>query len=214
MQLKPTAPSFDEDPVMISALEHFSYCPRQFALIHIEQAFDDNVHTKRGNAVHERVDEPGVELREGVRVERALPVWSDRLGLIGKCDVVEFETDGTPYPIEYKHGPKRVKEHDDLQLAAQALCLEEMTGKPVPKGAIYHFSSRRRREVNISAMLREKMEATLVGIRSLMRDGRLPAPVNDKRCDHCSLKDICQPEAIANQQGLSRAVGTLFDSES
>ncbi|MGB7541867.1 MAG: CRISPR-associated protein Cas4 [Burkholderiales bacterium] len=199
---------------MISALEHFSYCPRQFALIHIEQAFDDNVHTKRGHAVHERVDEPGVELREGVRVERALPVWSERLGLIGKCDVVEFETDGTPYPIEYKHGPKRVKEHDDLQLAAQALCLEEMTGKPVPKGAIYHFSSRRRREVNISATLREKMEATLVGIRSLMREGRLPAPVNDKRCDHCSLRDICQPEAIANQQGLSRAVGTLFDPES
>ena len=212
--MKPTAPDFDEDPVMISALEHFSYCPRQFALIHIEQAFDDNVHTKRGNAVHERVDEPGVELREGVRVERALPVWSERLGLIGKCDLVEFETDGTPYPIEYKHGPKRVKEHDDLQLAAQALCLEEMTGKPVPKGAIYHFSSRRRREVNISATLREKMEAALVGIRSLMREGRLPPPVNDKRCDHCSLRNICQPEAIANQQGLSRALGTLFDPES
>ena len=214
MQFKLTVPSFDEDPVMISALEHFSYCPRQFALIHIEQAFDDNVHTKRGNAVHERVDEPGVELREGVRVERALPVWSERLGLIGKCDLVEFETDGTPCPIEYKHGPKRVKEHDDLQLAAQALCLEEMTGKPVPKGAIYHFSSRRRREVNISATLREKMEAALVGIRSLMREGRLPPPVNDRRCDHCSLRDICQPEAIANQQGLSRAVGTLFDPES
>ena len=212
--MKPTVPVFDEDPVMISALEHFSYCPRQFALIHIEQAFDDNVHTKRGNAVHERVDEPGVELREGVRVERALPVWSERLGLIGKCDLVEFETDGTPYPIEYKHGPKRVKEHDDLQLAAQALCLEEMTGKPVPKGAIYHFSSRRRREVNISATLREKMEAALVGIRSLMREGRLPPPVNDKRCDHCSLRNICQPEAIANQQGLSRALGTLFDPES
>lgn len=210
-RLKPTAPLFDVDPIMISALEHFSYCPRQFALIHIEQAFDDNVHTKRGNAVHERVDEPGVELREGVRVERALPVWSERLGLIGKCDLVEFETDDTPYPIEYKHGPKRVKEHDDLQIAAQALCLEEMTGKPVPKGAIYHFSSRRRREVNISATLREKMEAALVGIRSLMREGRLPPPVNDKRCDHCSLRNICQPEAIANQQRLSRAVGTLFD---
>ena len=186
---------------MISALEHFSYCPRQFALIHIEQAFDENVYTKRGNAVHERVDEPGVELREGMRVERALPVWSERLGLIGKCDIVEFEADGTPFPLEYKHGPKRAKEHDDLQLAAQALCLEEMTGKPVLKGAIYHFSSRRRREVNISTSLREKVDAALAGIRSLMREGRLPPPVNDKRCDHCSLKDICQPEAIANQQG-------------
>ena len=198
---------------MISALEHFSYCPRQFALIHIEQAFDENVYTKRGNAVHERVVEPGVELREGMRVERALPVWSERLGLIGKCDIVEFEADGTPFPLEYKHGPKRAKEHDDLQLAAQALCLEEMTGKPVLKGAIYHFSSRRRREVNISTSLREKVDAALAGIRSLMREGRLPPPVNDKRCDHCSLKDICQPEAIANQRGRSHAFATLFDPE-
>ena len=199
---------------MISALEHFSYCPRQFALIHIEQAFDDNVHTKRGNAVHERVDEPGVELREGVRVERALPVWSERLGLIGKCDVVEFETEGTPYPIEYKHGPKRVKEHDNLQLAAQALCLEEMTGKPVPKGAIYHFSSRRRREVHISVALREKVVEVIAAIRETVRAGKLPKPVNDKRCDQCSLKEICQPAAVSNVSAIASAQRLLFDPES
>jgi len=204
-------PVLVDDPIMLSALEHYSYCPRQYALIHIEQAFDDNVHTKRGDAVHAHVDDPGVELREGVRIERALPVWCERLGLIGKCDIVEFDRDGTPYPIEYKHGPKRVKEHDDLQLAAQALCLEEMTGKPVPKGAIYHFTSRRRREVFISEALRERLNTVIVNIRAVLQVGALPPPVNDKRCNQCSLKEICQPEAIANQHAIKLARRGLFD---
>lgn len=197
---------------MLSALEHYSYCPRQYALIHLEQAFDHNVHTKRGDAVHEHVDVPGVELREGVRIERALPVWCERLGLIGKCDIVEFDRDGTPYPIEYKHGAKRVKEHDDLQLAAQALCLEEMTGKAVLKGAIYHFTSRRRREVNISAALRESVNAVITNIRAVLQAGVLPPPVNDKRCNQCSLKEICQPEAVANQAAIKLARRGLFDT--
>ena len=196
---------------MLSAIEHYSYCPRQYALIHIEQAFDHNVHTKRGDAVHERVDDPGVELREGMRIERALPVWSERLGLIGKCDIVEFDRDGTPYPIEYKHGPKRVKEHDDLQLAAQALCLEEMTGKAVHKGAIYHFTSRRRREVMISDALREQVNAVISSIRAALRASALPPPVNDRRCDQCSLKEICQPAAVAKQQVIKLARQGLFD---
>jgi len=199
-----------EDPIMLSALEHYSYCPRQYALIHIEQAFDHNVHTKRGDAVHEHVDDPGVEIREGVRIERALPVWSERLGLIGKCDIVEFDRDGTPYPIEYKHGPKRVKAHDDLQLAAQALCLEEMTSKRVPKGAIYHFTSRRRREVLISDALREKVNAAIANIRAVLQAGVLPPPVNDKRCDQCSLKEICQPAAVADSAKWRRMAADLY----
>lgn len=202
------------DPIMLSALEHFSYCPRQYALIHIEQAFDHNVHTKRGDAVHERVDEPGLEVREGMRIERALPVWSEQFGLIGKCDVVEFDREGVAYPVEYKHGTKRVKEHDDLQLAAQALCLEEMTGKPVPKGAIYHFSSRRRREVNITLALREKVAVVLAAIREIIGSGQLPKPVNDKRCDQCSLKEICQPAAIGNVCAIASAHRMLFDPDS
>ena len=201
------------EPIMLSALEHFSYCPRQYALIHIEQAFDHNVHTKRGDAVHERVDDPGLEVREGTRIERALPVWSDVLGLIGKCDVVEFDRDGVPYPGEYKHGPKRVKEHDDLQLAAQALCLEEMTGKSVQKGAIYHFSSRRRREVQIGPALREKVFQTLFEIREIIESGSLPPPVNDKRCDQCSLKEICQPQATADSAKQKQILANLFVAE-
>ena len=102
-------------------------------LIHQEQTYDENLYTLRGRAVHKQVDEPEYEVAHGVRVERALSLWSDRLGLIGRADVVEFHG-ATPYPVEYKHGPRRQKEHDDLQLCAQALCLEEMTGQDVPKG--------------------------------------------------------------------------------
>ncbi len=198
---------------MLSALEHYSYCPRQYALIHIEQAFDHNVHTKRGDAVHERVDEPSIEQRHGIQVERALPVWSEVYGLIGKCDVVEFDRDGVPYPVEYKHGAKRVKAHDDLQLAAQAMCLEEMTGKPVLKGAIYHFSSRRRREVMINDALRTTVVDTIAAIREIIRAGKLPKPANDKRCEQCSLKEICQPAAVDNHIARNDAYRLLLQPD-
>ncbi len=193
-----------DDPIMISALEHYSYCPRQCALIHIEQAFHDNIHTMRGHAVHRQVDEPGWEAQPGARAERALPVWSDRLGLIGKCDIVEFRADGSVYLVEYKHGGKRVKLHDDLQLCAQALCLEEMTGKRIDRGAIYHHSSRRRREVAMTEELRKAVEEIVAEIRAMIAAGHLPPPVNDRRCKECSLKDTCQPTATA-------AVGALHD---
>lgn len=203
----------DIDTIMISALEHYSYCPRQCALIHVEQAFDDNLHTMRGHAAHERVDDPGYEQRPGTRIERALPVWCDRLGLVGKCDIVEFGADGVPYPVEYKHGRKRAKLHDDLQLAAQAMCLEEMTGKTVGRGAIYHFSSRRRREVLITAGLRKHVEETVAAIRAMLSNGVLPPAVNDARCDECSLKDICQPEVMAARQRQHTLHSNLFDPD-
>ncbi|MBX7129794.1 MAG: CRISPR-associated protein Cas4 [Flavobacteriales bacterium] len=188
------------DPIPISALQHWMYCPRQCALIHVEQVFADNVHTARGNAVHALVDEPGYEMKHGVKVERSLPLWSDRIGLIGKADVVEFHPDGSVYPVEFKHGPKRKHTHDDIQLAAQAICLEEMLGKPVPQGAIYHASSKRRREVSIDAGLRDLVEHTADDVRSIIQRGTLPPPVNDARCDQCSLKDICQPEALNDRR--------------
>lgn len=197
------------DPIMLSTLQHWSYCPRQCALIHVEQAFDENVYTMRGNAAHERVDDPGFETFEGVRAERALPVWSDKLGLVGKCDVVEFHPDGRIYPVEYKHGKKREKSHDDIQLAAQAMCLEEMTGKIITHGAIYHHGSRRRREVAITQELRDKVEEAVSAIRAMMESGKLPPPANDARCKECSLKEICQPQAVAEratQHGLLEAL--------
>lgn len=103
------------DPVPLSALQHWMYCPRQCGLIHREQAFEDNIHTARGQALHHLVDTPGYEIKSGVRVERALPVWSDPLNLIGKADLVEFHPDGSVYPVEFKHGAKRQKTHDNIQ---------------------------------------------------------------------------------------------------
>ena len=199
----------DNDPIMISALEHYSYCPRQCALIHQEQTFDENLYTLRGRAVHAQVDEPEGEVVSGVRVERALPLWSDRLGLVGKADVVEFHGE-VPYPVEYKHGPRRQKDHDDLQLCAQALCLEEMTGQPVPKGAIFHHSSRRRREVEFSPQLREQVERSISEVRDMLASNRLPPAVNDARCQHCSLQDSCLPAVVTEKERLKQFASTLF----
>ena len=207
----------DADPIPLSALQHWAYCPRQCGLIHLEQAFDDNLHTQRGNAVHAQVDQPGMELRKGLRIERALPVWSDRLGLIGKCDVVEFEPDGTPYPVEYKHGSRHkaaaIAACDDLQLSAQAMCLEEMTGRTVSEGAIYYASSRRRRVVSIDAALRAAVVETLNAVREALALARLPDPTADvQRCKACSLRDRCQPEALARLRAGGTA-SALFDPE-
>lgn len=210
------SPSDDETAIAISALQHWCFCPRQCALIHVEQAFAENVFTLRGQAVHKRVDEPGVEVRAGLRIERALPIWSERLGLIGKADVVEFEPDGTPYPVEYKHGTRRkagfIAACDELQLAAQALCLEEMTGRPLAEGALFYASSKRRRIVAITPALRAQVEQAVAGVRALIAAGRLPPPVNDERCRACSLVDLCQPQAIAAHEAQADLCRHLFDA--
>jgi CRISPR-associated exonuclease Cas4 len=203
----------EADPVPLAALQHWAYCPRQCGLIHLEQAFEDNLHTARGQAVHRLVDTPGYEMKAGVRVESALPLWSDRLGLIGKADLVEFHPDGTVFPVEFKHGPKRQKRYDDIQLTAQAMCLEDMLGRPVPRGAIYHASSHRRREVEFTPALREAVIATAAAIRAMLASGRLPPPVNDARCRECSLKEICQPEALAERQQFKQLREGLFSEQ-
>lgn len=193
------------NPLAISALEHWSYCPRQCCLIHAEQAFEENIHTLRGQAVHARVDEPGMETRPGLRVGRAMPLWCDRLGLVGKSDVVEFLADGTPYPVEYKHGSRHkaadIAACDDLQLAAQALCLESMTGRAVPEGALYYASSRRRRVVPVTEALRAQVVETAGAVRAMLASARLPPPTPDvRRCKGCSLRERCQPEALVRLQ--------------
>ncbi len=160
----------DADLVMISALQHYSYCPRQCGLIHLDQAWDENLYTLRGRRVHELVDVPGGETAYGVRIERGLPLWSDRLGLIGKADVVEFR-EGVPLPVEYKHGPRRQSRHDELQLAAQAVCLEEMFATSVRRGVIYHHTSRRRREVAIGTALRSAVEEATRLVRAMIHSG-------------------------------------------
>ncbi len=203
-----------EDPINVSALNQYAYCPRRFGLIYLEGEFTDNIHTARGSAEHERVDRVAHETTvSGARVEYALPVWSDRLGLVGKCDVVEFHPDGTVYPVEYKHGPRRRWINDDLQLCGQVRCLEEMTGKRIARGAIYHAASRRRREVAITDELRKQVEEAVPAIRAMLDSGRLPPPVNDKRCKECSLKEICQPEAVAAIDHVHELRSLLFEPD-
>lgn len=200
----------DTNPISISALQHYAYCPRQCALIHVEQAFADNVHTVRGQAVHRLVDTPGYEFKASIKVERALPLWSDRLGLIGKADLVEFHPDGTVFPVEFKHGRKREKIHDDIQVAAQAMCLEDMLHVVVPCGAIYHASSRRRREVAITPDLRKTVEDMIAAIRLMITRHTLPPPGHDARCRDCSLKDLCQPAALSDAARLKQMQDKLF----
>ena len=202
----------NDELINVSALNHYAYCPRRCGLIYLENEFSDNIHTARGNAEHERADYSGwVTTKEGARAEYALPVWSDRLGLVGRCDVVEFWPDGAVYPVEYKHGARKKWLNDDLQLAAQAICLEEMTGKPVTHGAIYHHTSRRRREVAITDSLRRQVEETVVAVRALLACGTLPPPVNDARCKECSLKEICQPQALADKTHQHELLDELFN---
>src|SRR5689334_20612357 len=117
--------SDDEERVMLSALEHYAYCPRQCGLIHLEQVFDENLYTLKGHMAHERADTPTTRSEEGMRVERGLPLWSRRLGLTGRADVVEWHGD-VPYPVEYKVGRRREWIYEALQVCAQGMCLEEM----------------------------------------------------------------------------------------
>lgn len=204
----------ETESINVSALNQFDYCARRCGLIYLEAEFADNIHTARGSAEHERVDRVTHEtVGTGARVEYALPVWSDALGLVGKCDVVEFWLDGTVYPVEYKHGRRRAWLNDDLQLAGQALCLEEMTGARIPRGAIFHRGSRRRREVAIDDALRRQAVDAVAAIRTMLGSGVLPPPRNDKRCAECSLKDICQPQALASPRKLAALAGSLFRTD-
>ena len=210
----------DADPVPLSALQHWAYCPRQCALIHLEQAFDDNLHTLRGNALHARVDQPEQRQEHGLRVERALPLWHDDLGLIGKADAVEFGADGTACPVEYKQGSRSkaadIAACDELQLAAQALCLEEMTGRPVQQGALFYAGSKRRRVVAIDGALRDSVAHACAAVRAMLIAERLPPPLSGvlarQRCKGCSLRERCQPE-LAESTALRQARAALFDPD-
>ena len=196
---------------MISALEHYDYCPRQCALIHVEQTFDENIYTLRGRAVHERVDALDSASREGVRTEYGVPLWSEELGLVGKSDAVEFEGK-VPYPIEYKRGSARKHGHADVQLAAQAMCLEEMLGVAVPAGAVFYHASRRRTEVPVDAALRTTVCRLTARIREMLAASELPPPVNDARCTDCSLVESCLPSVVADQKRVLSAEIDLFET--
>ena len=206
----------EDDIVLISALEHWSYCPRQCALIHIEQTFDENLFTLRGRRGHERVHgEAGrqSDSRDGVRLAFGLELWSDRLGLRGKADVVEFHNDGAVVPVEHKSGTlarSRDWSHEERQLCAQAICLEEMLGVAIPAGAIYAAGSRARRDVAFGPSLRRDVEGAVVAVRTLLAGTGLPRAVNDARCPACSLYDACLPDLSASPARIGGLQSALF----
>jgi len=198
------------DPIPISALEHYAYCPRQCALIHVEQVWDENLYTMRGRDVHERVHDDSSHELAGARREHSLPVWCRRLNLTGKADLVEFH-EGLPYPVEYKSGRCRRGSPEVLQLCAQAICLEEMFDVVVPKGAIFWHGSRERREIVFTSAMRQQVEE-MVRLVAEMLDRRIVSPpVNDKRCEHCSLRESCMPGLVVDKFRCRKAARELFE---
>ncbi|KGE72165.1 CRISPR-associated protein Cas4 [Spirochaeta lutea] len=203
---------FDEsDLIPVSALQHTLFCERQYALIHIEQAWAENRYTIEGNILHERVDVVHHESRRGFRVEYGLALRSLRYGLIGKADMVEFMKNGRDKyesisPVEFKRGRKKADNYDLVQLCAQALCLEEMFGTPVTEGQIYYLQEHRRTTIPLDDVLREQTFETIQRTRTIFTSKVTPrANYDSKKCDRCSLFDICMPKALAgNRKPVSR----------
>lgn len=201
-----------DDPIMISAINHYLYCPRRCALVHIEQIWDENIYTMRGNDLHENVHEESSHVVEEVRIERSLPIWSKRLNIVGKADLVEFHGD-IPYPVEYKVGRRKSFENDALQLCAQAVCLEEMLNVTVEKGALYWHGSRKRKEITFTAAMRARLEEVVSAVHKMIAERRVPPPVNDKRCKDCSLRESCLPNVVDDKAKCRKALGELFETK-
>ncbi len=198
----------DEVDVLISAIEHYSYCPRQCALIHVDQTYDENLYTIRGRLMHERVDSGDDLPIRGVETLRGIPLWSERYGLRGKADAVEWHG-GVPYPVEYKVG-RRKGTHTDVQLCAQALCLEEMLNVSIPRGAIYYGATRKRHEVVFDEPLRARTLELIEAIRSMLIAQQLPPAPNDQRCRNCSLIHACLPGVVGQRERLRHLQRALF----
>jgi CRISPR-associated exonuclease Cas4 len=196
----------DDELIAISALSHYSYCPRRCALIHIEQIWDENRATAEGRIMHERVHEQDRESRGDVRIEYGLPLRSLRLGLVGKADVVEFhrleKSAWQPFPVEYKRGKPKVDHCDLIQLCAQAMCLEEMLSVSVPAGAIFYGRTHRRLDVSFDDSLRKETEDAARKAHELITSGITPSPVYEKRCESCSLMEQCLPKTIQKRRSV------------
>ncbi|MBI2236667.1 MAG: CRISPR-associated protein Cas4 [Magnetospirillum sp.] len=203
----------DEDLIPLSALQHWLVCPRQCALIHLEQQWSENAATAEGKVLHARVDSGGSETRGTVRSAWGLPLRSTRLGLSGKADLVEFHRhpDGseTPVPVEHKRGRPKDDDRDRVQLCAQALCLEEMLGVAVPAGALFYHATRRRDVIALDQPLRRRTEDAAAAVRALIASGRTPPPVAVPACGGCSLANLCLPTAAAP----GRRVADYFQRE-
>lgn len=206
----------EEELIALSALQHFAYCPRQFALIHLEQIWEDNRFTAEGQVLHQRANSGEAETRGNIHTARSLRLVSHALGLIGIADVVEFHIDEhgvalpgrdglwRPFPVEYKRGRIKVDDWDRLQLCAQAISLEEMLGVVVPEGALFYGKPRRREMVALDVALRGKTQQLSDEMHALWSQRITPAAVLGPKCDHCSLKGHCLSELGSASAYLKR----------
>ena len=213
----------EEDYLQISGLQHFCFCRRQWALIHIEQLWAENLRTVEGNILHEKAhDASSREKRGSLLITRDMRVFSPTLGVSGNCDVVEFRQDchGVPlrglegtwqaYPVEYKHGSPREDHANELQLCAQAMCLEEMLCCDIPQGALYFGETRHRMPVTFSDGLRQEVRDSLLEMHRLYDSRHTPKVRPSKSCNACSLKELCLPKLMKNrsvQAYLTEAIG-------
>jgi len=192
----PPDPSVEDGLIPLSALQHHLFCPRQCALIHVEGLWAEDGATAEGRLLHEKVDKGKPETRPGLRVARGLALRSLALGVIGKADAVEFRGQ-QPFPVEYKRGKPKAHRADEVQLCGQAICLEEMFAMPVPEGALFYGTTRRRLPVAFDQRLRDLTARVAAEVRANITTLRTPPPVPQPGCTACSMRDLCQPERLA-----------------
>ncbi len=201
-----------EHSIPISALQHYAFCPRQCAYIHIERAWDDNYLTAKGSQLHERVHSSEAETRGNIRSERGVQVCSEKLGVHGQLDLLEVDRgSGAVMPVEYKRGKPKVADCDRIQLCAQVLCLEEMTGQRIDKAAIWYWQVRRREWINVDDALRKSTLAVINATKKLLDSGRLPPAVYSTSCKACSFFERCAPRDKDHSGSYVKKI--FFDEE-
>lgn len=223
---------FTEDDLLpISALQHLAFCERQWALIHLEQSWAENVLTAEGRLLHDRAHDDEIESRGHIRIARGMRIRSLRLGLVGMMDVVEFEKvkgqfDDSgktiagrlrsksgwwrPVPVEYKRGSPKAGNCDRVQLCAQAISLEEMLKISIPAGVLFYGRPRRRTEVTFNIALREETDTLAARLHEMSNLGKTPSPEYSKRCLSCSLIDICKPKCACSSKASSRYIARVL----
>lgn len=198
----------EDSVIALSALQHFLYCPRQCALIHLERQWAENRQTAEGRLLHERADKTKTESRSGVRTVTAMPLANDALGIAGVADVVEFHqtSEGEKaFPVEYKRGKPKLHRADEVQLCAQALCLEEMLGYDIKDGALFYGKTRRRKAVVFDETLRNLTKQVIENTKQLFVTGITPLPVYEShKCDACSLFEICRPKELTHAKPVEQ----------
>ena len=204
-----------DDLIQLSALQHIVFCPRQCALIHNEQVWSESMLTAEGRLMHERVHDEKRESRRDVRIEYGVPLRSLRLGIIGKADVIEFHRleggSWVPFPVEYKRGKPKRDDSDKVQLCAQALCLEEMLDVHITEGALFYGRTRHRLDVVFDDSLRSETEGIALRTHDLIASGKTPPPVYSKRCDRCSLVEICLPKTMQKKRSVKGYISRMVN---